>query len=235
MPKAATAARTKTARPARAKAPVPEESRGWRRAEGDQTMIQELGQRMRAVREGKGLSLAQLSELSGIPGATLSRIENSKMSPTFSVLARVMMALDVDWIDLVGPKPAQPAAGEPLVSFAEPGEGRASEARGMRCTVLHSAENAHTITLVVDVQARRLDELGGLVGHRGEEFCYVMSGSLLLHMQGREPKLIRAGGSALFDSSTPHAYVAGSAGGAKILIVVTRAYGSHMAESVTLP
>jgi len=55
-----------------------EEPAGWRRTPGDQSMIQELGLRIRAVREERRLSLAQLSEKTGIPGATLSRIENSR-------------------------------------------------------------------------------------------------------------------------------------------------------------
>lgn len=229
MSKSAAQPRGPTARrapaPARPRA-APPDAAPWRRADGDQTMIQELGQRIRAVRESKGLSLAQLSEQSGIPGATLSRIENSKMSPTFSVLARVMMALDVDWIDLVGPRPA--AADEPLVSFTDAGGGKPTQVRGMRCSILHSHDAAHAMPMLIDVQTQSLQDVGGLVGHRGEEFCYVISGTLALHLEGREPRLVQAGGSALFDSSTPHAYVAGAPGGAKVLIVVTRAYGAHM-------
>lgn len=47
----------------------------------------------------------------------------------------------------------------------------------------------------------------------------------MLHVEGMPPRVMRAGASALFDSSAPHAYLAGSKGGAKILIVVLRAYG----------
>jgi quercetin dioxygenase-like cupin family protein len=59
-----------------------------------------------------------------------------------------------------------------------------------------------------------------------QEFCYVLSGTLTLHMEGAPPRILRAGASALFDSATPHAYLAGAASGARIMTVVLRAYGS---------
>jgi transcriptional regulator with XRE-family HTH domain len=222
---------SKKTAPARKRAPAKaaaaaNDTKAWRRGNDDQTMIQELGQRIRAVREAKGLSLAQMSELSGVPGATLSRIENSKMSPTFSVLARIMVSLQVDWIDVVGPKKLE--EGERLVSFSEPGQGKSTQVRGEQCTVLHSHDSAHSVSLMVDVHSRELADTGGLVGHQGEEFCYVLSGTLALHMEGREVRIMKAVAIAQFDSAIPHAYLAANAGGAKILIVVTRPYGAHM-------
>lgn len=197
---------------------------GWRRADSDQSMTQRLGLRIRAVRESQGLSLAQLGDKCGVPSATLSRIENNKMSPTFGVLARVMMGLEVDWVDLVGPEPAVP--GERLKSFSDAGTGQSARVRESRATVLHSHDTARSLPLLIEVHSRSLDEVGGLIGHRGEEFCYVLTGTLVLHMQGQPPRTMKAGASALFDSETPHAYLSGSPSGAKILIVVQRAFGA---------
>jgi quercetin dioxygenase-like cupin family protein len=61
----------------------------------------------------------------------------------------------------------------------------------------------------------------------------VLSGTLLLHMQGRTPRAMKAGASALFDSSVPHAYVAGASGSAKVLIVSQRppGYSAEMAAA----
>ena len=212
----------------------PAPASGLKRSEEHYSVISELGVRVRAVRESKGLSLAELSEKCGIPGATLSRIENSKMSPTFGVLARVMIALDIDWIDLVGPK--RLAKGERMMSFAEPGEGQSTEVRGCSASfVLHSQDTARLLPLLIDVKARELVDVGGLIGHRGEEFCFVLSGKLALHMEGHAPRILKPGASALFDSATPHTYLAAGPQGAKILIVVTRAYGSHVQASANQP
>jgi transcriptional regulator with XRE-family HTH domain len=217
------APRAAQALPAARETKAKSERATWRRTQDDQSMSQQLGLRVRAAREAKGLSLAQLSEKSGIPDATLSRIENNKMSPTFGLLARVMMGLEIDWVDLMGAQSL--AQGEPLLSFAEPGGGTKTQVRGSTARVLHQQDTARNMQLLVDVRWRDLAEAGGLIGHKGEEFCYVLSGKLILHLQGHPPRVMKAGASALFQSSIPHAYLAGSSEGARILLVVTREFG----------
>ncbi|MBI5277923.1 MAG: helix-turn-helix transcriptional regulator [Burkholderiales bacterium] len=207
----------------RAPTPAPAPSRGWRRPETDQFVTQELGARFKAVREAKGLSLAALGEISGVPAATLSRIENNRMSPTFGVLSRVMAGLGVDWGALL--HAAHAPAGEKMVSFADPNEGESTEVRGSRARVLHSDDNARALPLVVELTTPHLEEVGGLNAHLGEEFCFVLDGTLVLHIQGYPPRIMRAGASALFDSSIPHAYVAGASGSATVLIVSQRPQG----------
>lgn len=194
------------------------------RADEGQLSTQELGARLRAARDAKGLSLVQLTKLSGVPGPTISRIENNKMSPTFGILSRLMMGLDIDWTELVRAK--QLASGERLASFALADGGVQTQVRESQATVMHSHDAAHLMPLMVDVRYRNLEQVGGLIGHKGEEFCLVLSGTLVLHMEGRPPTTMKAGASALFDSSIPHAYLAATAAGARIVIVVLRAYGS---------
>jgi transcriptional regulator with XRE-family HTH domain len=208
-------------------------AKGWTRAEADQSMTQQLGERVRAVREAQGLSLARLSEISGVPGATLSRIENNKMSPTFGVLARLMVGLGTDWAGLMGTQHLP--AGERLLSFADPGEGQSTEVRQSSARILHSSDAARQLPLLVELRTGNLDDIGGLAAHPGEEFCYVLSGTLLLHMQGRAPRAMKAGASALFDSSVPHAYVAGASGSAKVLIVSQRPPGYSAEMAATAP
>ena len=201
------------------------EGQGWKRDEADRALIVELGVRLKAVREQRRLSLTQLSEISGIPAATLSRIENSKMSPTAGVLARVMVGLDIDWNDLVGPKQLKP--GEKLLSYAAPEGGDYSEVRGFTARVLHPHDAASTQPLIFDIHLRELSEVG-LFGHPGEEFCYVLAGTLVFHAEGQPPRVMPTGSSVLFDSRIPHAYLTAGPDIAKILLVVTRRYGSHL-------
>jgi transcriptional regulator with XRE-family HTH domain len=204
----------RTGKPAAAVAPAP----------GEPQLVHELGERLRAIREAKRMSLAQLEEASGVPGPTISRVENSRMSPTFGLLSRVMMGLDIDWIDLV--RAGRAATGDRLLSVAEASVGHSTEIRDSQAQVLHSESTAHLLPLLVNISARRLEEVGGLIGHKGEEFCFVLSGTLVLHLEGQPPRILKAGASALFDSSIPHAYLSGTAAAARILVVVLRAYGS---------
>ena len=202
----------------------------WRRVQDDRSRIAELGRRIKALRESKGLTLAQVSATSGLPAATLSRIENSKMSPTFTVLARVMIGLDVDWIDLMGSTGVKPGA--PLLSYADVAQAVPAGMRGLKVALLHQADNAHSMPMIAEIDAHSVEEVGGLLGHEGEEFCYVLDGSIALHIAGRRTHVLKRGASALFDSRLPHAYVAHGSGPARILMVVTRAYGEHSRVNV---
>jgi hypothetical protein len=139
-----------------------------------------------------------------------------------------MDGLEIDWGDLMGSQ--HPAPGERLVSFAKPGAGRSTKVRHSTARVLHSHDSARSLPLVVHIDTANLDEVGGLVGHRGEEFCYVLSGTLILHMEGRAPRTLQAGASALFDSSIPHAYLTKGPEGADLLIVVARGTGQSPQE-----
>ena len=57
--------------------------------------IRTIGQRLRYFREQRGLSLRGLDDLTGIPYATISRIENDKREPTISTLQAIADALKI--------------------------------------------------------------------------------------------------------------------------------------------
>ena len=60
--------------------------------------------RLRAIREGKGVSLRGLKKLSGVAVATLARIEAGGYDPRLSTLRRLAKALDVTVAELIGEK-----------------------------------------------------------------------------------------------------------------------------------
>ena len=51
-----------------------------------------IAQRLKALRSERGWSLDELAKLSGVSRATLSRLENSEVSPTASVLGKLASA-----------------------------------------------------------------------------------------------------------------------------------------------
>ncbi len=54
-----------------------------------------LAQRIRLERDGRGWSLADLAERSGVSRATISKIERAEVSPTAVVLVRLASAFDL--------------------------------------------------------------------------------------------------------------------------------------------
>jgi transcriptional regulator with XRE-family HTH domain len=56
---------------------------------------QRLAQRLRLERDGRGWSLAELAERSGVSKATISKIERAEVSPTAVVLVRLASAFEL--------------------------------------------------------------------------------------------------------------------------------------------
>lgn len=51
---------------------------------------------LREIREEKGISINQLSKMTGISKGHLSRIENQETMPTILIIERIAIALKVD-------------------------------------------------------------------------------------------------------------------------------------------
>src|SRR5437868_2494055 len=60
--------------------------------ENNDTTDQRIAQRLKALRSDRGWSLDELSGRSGVSRATLSRLENSAISPTTSMLGKLCAA-----------------------------------------------------------------------------------------------------------------------------------------------
>lgn len=55
-----------------------------------------VAKRIRELRQERGISIRQLSALSGITPSQISLIEREKNSPTVSTLQKIVTALDTD-------------------------------------------------------------------------------------------------------------------------------------------
>jgi mannose-6-phosphate isomerase-like protein (cupin superfamily) len=75
------------------------------------------------------------------------------------------------------------------------------------------------IPIIIDVQARSVEELGGLVRHSGEEYLYVLKGTMELHSDLYAPLPLGAGDSVYFDSGMAHGYVRTTADQCTVLAV----------------
>jgi transcriptional regulator with XRE-family HTH domain len=164
---------------------------------------------IRDVRLAQGLSLRALSARAGLPYSTLSKLENGKMALTYDKLIRLAQALGVDLKDILA-RPEERASPVALGrrSITRAGEGLDAESEKH----LHHYPAADLlgkmmIPIIIDVQARSVDELGGLVRHGGEEYLYVLSGSMELHSDLYAPLLLGPGDSVYFDSGMAHGYV----------------------------
>lgn len=163
---------------------------------------------LRNARMAQGLSLRALSARAGLPYSTLSKLENGKMALTYDKIVRLAQALNVDIKDIVAaePAPAPVAIGRRSVTRA----GEEPEAESERHAHHYPAADLlgkMMIPIIIDVQARSVEELGGIVRHAGEEYLYVLSGTMELHSDLYAPLPLGPGDSVYFDSGMAHGYV----------------------------
>ncbi|TNE40673.1 MAG: XRE family transcriptional regulator [Sphingomonadales bacterium] len=189
---------------------------------------------LRRIRIERGWTLADMSGRCGLPVSTLSKVENAKMSPSYDKLVRISAALEVDIAALLssaeraaddGPGLVFPVGGRRSITPA--GEGRCVETD--QYAHLYPASdmlNKKLVPIIAELKARTIEEFGELLSHEGEEFAYVLEGSVLLYSNVYAPVLLHKGDSIYFDSRMGHAYLAAEPGRCVVMSICSAAQAS---------
>jgi transcriptional regulator with XRE-family HTH domain len=181
------------------------------------------GAALRAYRRKQGWTLAVVSEKTGLPVSTLSRIETDQISPTYEQLGKLSMGLDIDMGQLLSgdteaAKPVQSARRS--VNRAGDGQLLDTPMQSLRYLSV-DLTNKQFAPIIGEIKARSLQEAGEFHRHDGEEFIFVIAGELELHSESYTPLNLRTGDSVYFDSGMAHAYVAVGKERCKILSICT--------------
>ncbi len=164
---------------------------------------------LKAVRIEQGLTLRALSARIGMPYSTLSKLENGKMAMTYDKLLRLAQGLGIDLGTLLAGAPAvelPPAIGRRSVARAGLSAGAASQLYAHQYPAAELLGKL-MVPIIIEVKARSVAEMGGLVRHSGEEYLYVLSGRMEIHSDLYAPLSLGKGDSIYFDSGMAHAYV----------------------------
>jgi transcriptional regulator with XRE-family HTH domain len=182
--------------------------------------VSDLGRRVKAARVAHDMTLETASRLCGVSRSALSKIENGLMSPTFDVLQKIVRALEIDLGALFGSTAAPGASGRR--SLTRKDQGRRHAYRGYQMELL-ATDLAHKAMLPfrICISAHTLDAFDDWGRHEGEEFLYVISGSVCLYSELYTPTHLNAGDSIYFDSRTGHAAVSTSEEDAEVLWMAT--------------
>lgn len=186
---------------------------------------------IRQARIAQGLSLRALSARAGLPFSTLSKLENGKMGLTYDKLIRLAQALNVDLKDIVA-EADEPSAPVPVGRRSITRAGEELDAESERHVHHYPAADLlgkMMIPIIIDVQATSVEELGGLVRHAGEEYLYVLAGTMELHSDLYAPLPLGPGDSVYFDSGMAHGYVKTSSTPCKVLAVCAGPGIQHLA------
>jgi transcriptional regulator with XRE-family HTH domain len=177
-----------------------------------------VGQRLRAEREARGVSLRELARRLAISPSALSQIETGRSRPSVGTLYAIVSELDMSLDELFGSSRA--AAGASSESRPARG-GRADEAPNL----VQRRDERKGLDLESGVRWERLTptpehdadflyvvyEVGGAssrpgthIRHTGREYGLVMSGRLRVTIGFDEVHELGPGDSIAFESSRPH-------------------------------
>jgi Cupin domain len=90
------------------------------------------------------------------------------------------------------------------------------------------------VPLLTRIRAHNIEEFGKLVFHKGEEFIYVIEGSIEVHLQFYTSVVLTARQGIYLDSTMGHAYVAKDCESALVLGVCSSEDTDLASELITL-
>ncbi|MDT0393371.1 MULTISPECIES: helix-turn-helix domain-containing protein [Streptomyces] len=154
-------------------------------------VLAEVGARLRRIRKEREVTLAALSEATGISVSTLSRLESGLRKPSLELLLPIAQAHQVPLDELVG----APPVGDPRIRASQP-----IQRYGRTFWPLTRQPGGLQAYKVVEPQ-RKLEPEPRT--HEGYEWLYVMSGKLRLVL-GEHDVVLVAGEAAEFDTRVPH-------------------------------
>ena len=175
----------------------------------------DLGSRLRQLRRSRGLSLTEVAEATGISPSFLSIVENGQSDITVSRLMRLVHWYGVSIADLLQ------APDRSLVRVVRVEERRSVELSDEQIQILMlTSDGQHAMMPVINVYG----EGGGMseaTQHDGEEFVFVLSGTIQLDIGSENPIVLGPGDSASYRAEAPHSFRNVGDGEARFLGVTT--------------
>lgn len=164
--------------------------------------MEELGTKIRKLRNSRRLTLTNLAEKVGCSIGYLSQIEKDTVNPSIAVLKKIAVALDVRLVDFF----LEPDNQEEIVTRS-----------GKGFEIKYPQGNASIYLLIRDLDGKYMEPLiarfdpgsgsSGQYSHKGgQEFGYVVSGELDLMLEDKTYNL-KKGDSFYFDSRRLHGYI----------------------------
>jgi transcriptional regulator with XRE-family HTH domain len=154
------------------------------------SVLAQVGPRLKRVRERRGMTLAELSEATGISKSTLSRLENGDRKPSLELLLPIARTHQVPLDELVG----APDTGDPRIRLKP-------KVRNKRVVVPLTRDEGSIHAWKVIIPPERGEP--ELRIHEGQEWLYVLAGRMRLILGDKEI-FMGPGEVAEFDTQVPH-------------------------------
>jgi transcriptional regulator with XRE-family HTH domain len=182
-----------------------------------------LGGLIHLLRQRNGWTLRQMSEKVGIPLSTLAKVEADKLSLTYDKLQQLTSRLGMTMTEFLGQ--ADDSSRGPSIPVVTARRSLTADDNTIRITTPNyeyeylcaDLREKRMVPILTRIRAHNLAEFGEPLRHRGEEFIYVLEGSIEVHLQFYTTVTLKAGQGIYIDSTMGHAYVAKDCDSALVL------------------
>jgi transcriptional regulator with XRE-family HTH domain len=168
-----------------------------------------LGRLLRHLRARNDWTLREMSDRSGIPVSTLSKVEHDRLTLTYDKLQKLSQRLGMRMSELF----AETVEDADVPVTARRSIGRLDKAIQVTTPnydyhfLCPELRRKRMIPLITNIRAKTVEQFGGLVRHSGEEYIYVLDGRIEIHTEFYDPVVLEKGESIYIDSQMGHAYV----------------------------
>ncbi len=159
-----------------------------------------VGQRLRSLREERGISMRELARRSSLSANALSMIERGMTSPSVSTLSKLSEALEVPITSLF----RQELEREDIVFVRSTERPRLSFNRGLWEGMGGELFNGRLEVFMLTLESGGSSGVHGII-HTGHEFVFVIRGSLEYQV-GKKWFNMQPGDSLIFKANIPHSW-----------------------------
>lgn len=184
-------------------------------------VARQIGQRIRAARSARKMTLKELGEKSNLSAAFLSRIERGEAATSIANLIAIAGCVDIPLRDLFEDSPNSAAAkGYTLFRKAERVSGELLEANGYQYHGLSATFPDPSLSTFVLEFPVTSDTSVNLLSHEGEEVLYILEGRVEFQI-GQDSFVLEAGDCVHLKGERPHMGRNVGTSVARMLMVVT--------------
>jgi len=160
-----------------------------------------FGEKLRTVRERKGLTLKAVAARAGVSESLVSQIERNRVSPSIDTLLLLAEILEIDpdylFSDLKQKRNIDIVRKEESRSIVTP------QVTYRQLSILQDEVEEYSIEAFLMEITPGCENGSEEYGHRGKEFGYILEGEGILSY-GDEEYRLRQGDSTAFSSDMPH-------------------------------
>ena len=156
---------------------------------------------LRKIRLGRGMSLDQVAEQTGVSKSILGQIERGEANPTIGTIGKIVSGLRVELNDLI----KNPGEEIYLVNKEHLIPTKVEEGKYRVFTYFPYEKNRDFEIYVIEVEPRA-EYVSGSHGENTKEYVLVNEGTLLLKRE-EESCCVKKGDAIRFDSDEEHRYI----------------------------